>query len=144
MKNLKLFLTLAFLISVSACAGTTSPNSAASNVDPVKPTATATTAATPDEFATGRTLYEQNCAACHKENGTGGTMKIEDKTLDVDDLTSDKIKNFPDEKITRYIVNGVEDEGMPAFKDKLTDAEIKDVVRFVRTGIQKMPPQPAQ
>jgi mono/diheme cytochrome c family protein len=30
---------------------------------------------------------------------------------------------------------------MPAFKDKLSEAEIREVVRFVRIEIQKMAPQ---
>ena len=100
----------------------------------------ATPAATPaDEFAMARPLYEQNCAGCHKEDGTGGKMTIEGKTLDVDDLTSEKIKKFDDAKIAKYIHDGIEDEGMPAFKDKLTEAQIREVVRYVRAEIQKMP-----
>ena len=67
-------------------------------------------------------------------------MTIEGRTLNVDDLTSEKIKKFTDEKITGYIVNGVEDEGMPAFKDKLSEAEIRQVVAYVRRGIQKVEP----
>lgn len=64
-------------------------------------------------------------------------MTIEGKTLNVDDLTSDKIKKFSDEKISGYIINGVPDEGMPAFKDDLTEAQIREVVLYVRRGIQK-------
>ena len=70
-------------------------------------------------------------------------MTIEGKTLNVDDLTSDKIKKFDDAKIAKYIHDGVEDEGMPAFKDKLSEAQIREIVRYVQTGIQKMP-SPAQ
>ena len=66
-------------------------------------------------------------------------MTIEGKTINPDDLTSEKIKKFSDEKISGYIVNGVVDEGMPAFKDKLTEAQIREIVAFVRTDIQKMP-----
>ena len=89
--------------------------------------------ATIDELSSGRKVYDQNCAACHKPDGTGGTIEIEGAKLNVDDLTSSKIKAFPDEKIIKYILNGVIDEGMPAFKDKLSDAEIKLVVKHVRT-----------
>ncbi len=81
-----------------------------------------------------------NCAACHKEDGTGGKIEIEGKSISPDDLTSAKIKAFDDKKITSYIYKGIEDEGMPAFKDKLSEAEIREVVRYVRADIQKMPP----
>lgn len=139
MKNLKLLLIGSAILSTWACGGTATQNTATSNANTTNPPAAATPAATPDEIAMGRTIYEQNCAACHKEDGTGGKITIEGKSLNVDDLTSEKIKKFSDEKITGYIVNGVEDEGMPAFKDDLSDDEIKKVVRYVRTGIQKMP-----
>ena len=110
----------------------------ASDTRPAVATPTASAATPLDELALGRDIYNQYCAACHKEDGTGGKMTIEGKTLDVDDLTSEKIKKFSDDKITSYIHNGIEDEGMPAFKDKLSEAQIREVVRFVRGGIQMM------
>jgi mono/diheme cytochrome c family protein len=52
--------------------------------------------------------------------------------LTVEDLTTAKIKGFSDEKIIGYIMNGVEDEGMPAFKGKLSEGEMRDVVKYIR------------
>ena len=128
-----------FSVAVLACgnAATTS------NIATPKPAATSA-AAPVDELAGGRALYEQNCAACHKEDGTGGKVTIEGKTIKPDDLTSDEIKKFTDEKITGYIMNGVEDEGMPAFKDKLAEAQIREVVIYVRRGIQKVDVLPSR
>lgn len=109
------------------------------SVNKSTPVPTASAAATPvDELAGGRELFKQNCAICHKEDGTGGKMTIEGRTINPDDLTSDKIKRFSDEKIAGYITNGVIDEGMPAFKEKLSEAQIRDVVAYVRRGIQKI------
>jgi len=127
------------------CACGQSPGSNTAQTSNVTPTA-ASTPQQPvntqaDLMAQGRKIYMDNCAACHKENGTGGKVTIEGKTINPDDLTSEKIKNFADDKIYRYILNGIEDEGMPAFKDKLSEAEIREVVRFVRIEIQKMAPQ---
>ena len=132
MKKLKIAVMFTFSVAVLACGNA----STTSNIATPKPAATSA-AAPVDELAGGRALYEQNCAACHKEDGTGGKVKIEGKTIKPDDLTSDEIKKFTDEKITGYIMNGVEDEGMPAFKDKLAEAQIREVVIYVRRGIQK-------
>jgi len=96
-------------------------------------------AATIDELASGRKVYWVSCQNCHKEDGTGGPMEIEGKKIDPDDLTSAKIKGCSDEKILRYVMNGVPDEGMPAFKGKLSEGEMRDVVKFVRTELQGMP-----
>jgi mono/diheme cytochrome c family protein len=141
MKNLKLFLVGTCILAAWGC-GTTAPvnNTATTNANAARPNAATSPAATPVvELAMGRELYKQNCAVCHKEDGTGGKITIEGKSIEPDDLTSEKIKKFSDEKISGYIVNGVVDEGMPAFKDKLTEAQIKEVVAHVRKEIQKMP-----
>ena len=78
----------------------------------------------PDTAEIGRKLYKQTCAACHKESGTGGKMVFEGKTINPDDLTSDKIKHLSDQKIFEYITDGVPDEGMPSFKGRLKEPEI--------------------
>ena len=54
-------------------------------------------------------------------------------------MTAAKIKSMTDDRIYNYIYRGIPDEGMPAFKDKLTEAEIREVVRFVRAEIHQMP-----
>src|SRR6478735_8743242 len=136
-----LTISVCALLAIS-CSGTTSnvavnnaSNALASNAPPASPLPSATI----DELASGRKVYQASCANCHKENGTGGEVTIEGKTLDPEDLTSAKIKGFPDEKITRIIMNGIEDDGMPAFKGKLSEGELRDVVKFIRVELQKMP-----
>lgn len=144
MKNLKLLIVLGALSIATACgeagpANTAVNNAAVSTANTTSVPGPANASNPADDFATGRTLYEQNCAGCHKEDGTGGAITVEGKTIDPDDLTSDKIKKLDDARITKYIYDGIEDEGMPAFKDKLTEAQIREVVRYVRAGIQKVP-----
>ena len=92
----------------------------------------------------GRDLYKQNCAICHKEDGTGGKVTIEGKSLNAEDLTDDEFRKASDEKLIGYVTNGVKDEGMPAFKDKLTEAQIREIVAYLRGGIQKTPAEPAK
>lgn len=137
MKYIRLATLASLLIYTSGC-GETPPANTVANMP--KANSTITPTATPaDELAMGRQLYKTNCAACHREDGTGGKITIEGKSIKPDDLTSDKIKKFSDDKIIGYIYDGVEDEGMPAFKDKLSEAQIREVVRFVRTNIQEIP-----
>lgn len=138
MKTLKLGLivsAIVFLFIACNQTPTVNTNTNTSGSSNGNKTAVATTPT--DTLAEGRKLYNQNCAACHRVNGTGGKIDIEGKTLDPDDLTSEKIAKFPDDKIYGYIVNGVPDEGMPSFKDKLKEPQIREVVRFIRAELQK-------
>lgn len=93
--------------------------------------------ATPDELATGRKLYKQHCANCHMEDGTGGEVEIEGRKINAEDLTTEGMKKEPDEEYIEYMVKGIPDEGMPSFKDELTDEEMKAIVKYIREEIQK-------
>ena len=135
MQKHKSLLTTIFVLAAAflsiACGSDSAPNgSNLSNIsnEPVKPLPTATV----DELASGKKVYETNCVICHKADGTGGKVTVEEKSLDVEDLRSNKIKSFSDEKIIGYVMKGVPDEGMPAFKDKLSEGEMRDVVLYIR------------
>lgn len=119
---------LVFLAFVASC---TKPEQPAVNV--AKPTnAAPEPAPTVDQALMAAELYAVNCMICHKDSGKGGKVTIDGKTVSAEDLTAGKIKKMTNEKLVGYVTNGIEDEGMPAFKDKLTDDEIKTVVRHVR------------
>jgi mono/diheme cytochrome c family protein len=134
-----LFVSFLILAAIS-CGDSDKPaNTVVNSVNTAGPAKSPMPAATIDELALGRKVYEANCVACHKENGKGGEVVIEGEKINPEDLSSAKIKGFSDEKIIRYIMNGVVDEGMPAFKDKLSEAEMRDVVKFIRVEIQGMP-----
>lgn len=124
-----------------ACSGDQPANVAVnvnrSNVS--QPAASPLPSATIDELASGRKVYSVSCQNCHRENGKGGPTEIEGKKIEPDDLTSAKIKGFSDEKILGYIKNGVEEEGMPAFEGRLSEGEMRDVLKFVRVELQGMP-----
>ena len=77
-----------------------------------------------------RLLYERNCAVCHGPRGEGkqlGTMKV--PTLLQGAPVSD-----PDARLFKQIYEG--GNGMPPFKYTLADAQIEDLVRFVREELQ--------
>ncbi|HMQ04512.1 MAG TPA: cytochrome c [Pyrinomonadaceae bacterium] len=126
----------AILIFVISCGDQPNANiSTSSSNDSGVPTA----APSPDLMATGRKLYTDNCAICHKEDGTGGRIEIDGASITPDDLTSKKIREMDDARIYRYVFEGIVDEGMPAFKDKLSEAEIREVVRYLRIELQQRP-----
>ncbi len=122
--------TLVVAFSFLGCSKTADPVSNATNTraaDP-KPASTAK-----DEVAEARDLYTVNCMTCHRDSGKGGKVTVDGRALDPDDLTTEKMKAKTDEKLLAYVADGVPDEGMPAFKDKLTADQMKLVVKHVRT-----------
>ncbi len=136
MKYLKLTsIVLPLAIFAAGCAENKPANTAVNTGRPVN-SSTPLPAATIDELASGKKGYEQNCAICHKANGTGGEILIEGKKIKPDDLTENKITKFKDEKIIGFMINGITDEGMPSFKNKLSEGEMRDIVKYIRTEIQ--------
>ncbi len=143
MMKLKLFIVIGAIAAAVACSQATSntPNTASTNTNSAK---SATPAASPSvEAASGAKLYSTNCAKCHKEDGTGGKITVDGKTINPDNLTGAKLAAKPDAKYVQYITDGFPEDGMPAFKDKLSEQEIKDIIGYVRSEFQKTPPNPA-
>ena len=135
-RSLGLSIVLMFAL-LAACTSSPAPNSGSNQNNIVVPPASPAIQPPVDLMATGRKLYVDNCAVCHKESGKGGKVEIEGRSINPDDLTSDKIKKMPDDRIYKYIFDGIPDEGMPAFKDKLAEAEIREVVKYIRAELQK-------
>ena len=138
MKRVKLILLVAACIIFTYACGSSTVSNTISSVNNAenKPAANTQPVAAGDELAAGRNLYKKDCAACHREDGTGGKITLDGKTINPENLTADKFKNRPDEKLIGYITDG-NDEGMPAFKDKLKPEEIKEVVKYIRGELQK-------
>lgn len=129
-------ISLAIILFIISCStdenATSSDNSGSNGTANVSPTPEAT----PDELAEGRRLYKEHCARCHQEDGSGGRVEIEGKKLRVEDLTTEKMAEESDEEYIEYMVEGIPDEGMPSFKDVLTDDEMQAIVRFIRREFQ--------
>jgi cytochrome c6 len=85
--------------------------------------------------ADAKANWDANCVQCHGKDGHADTKM--GKTLNAKDLTDPKIQAaFTDAKATQSIKEGVKENGkttMKAFAGKLTDAEIKALVAYVRT-----------
>lgn len=88
---------------------------------------------TPKIFANeinGQELFEKHCVICHGDDGKGKTDLGEG--LGARDFTSKEFQDsITDEGIIEQITNGSEGT-MFAFKDKLTEEEMKALVPVVR------------
>ena len=72
-------------------------------------------------------LWGQHCASCHGKDGSGNTTM--GKKLGVKDYT--KSQSFSDAEAANVIKNG---KGkMKAYKDKLSDADVRALVAWVRS-----------
>lgn len=130
MKHAKIFVVLSALVLFIVSCSPPAPE------DPLKSAATPAQNAPPSpahEGDMGTELYATNCMICHKDTGKGGRVTMQGKTINPEDLTTDKMKKMSDDKLFGYISDGIEDEGMPAFKDKLKPEEIKSVITHIRT-----------
>jgi cytochrome c6 len=133
MKLIALALTCVALALVAvACTETATPTN--TNTRAVTSPAAPSPAASVDEFASAKANYAKNCEACHGPEATGGLVKVDNKQIKVPSLKAEHALKHTDDKITKMITNG--EEEMPAFKDKMSAAEIQDMVRYVRKGIQ--------
>jgi mono/diheme cytochrome c family protein len=120
------------IVSLAACSGDKQNDPANTEIASAPAQQSQNNPEARDRMSIMKELYTANCALCHKDDGTGGKMTKDGKTLDVEDLTAEKIKKMSDEKIQSYIVDGVPSKGMPAFKDKLSERDITMLVRYVR------------
>jgi len=84
-----------------------------------------------DEMAGAVLFRDQNCAHCHMMNGAGGV-----KGPDLTNINDDK--DWTAEKITGQITNG--GQKMPPFADALTDAQIAQIVAYLRAKHRPVPP----
>lgn len=79
--------------------------------------------------ADGTAVYKAKCAMCHGPDGAGQTPM--GKNLKVRALASADVQQQTDAELTKWITDG---KGkMPAYKAKLTPADIDAVVAFIRT-----------
>jgi mono/diheme cytochrome c family protein len=122
---------IALSLVIIACIEKAAPTNSS---QPTAATSPATAASPVDEFAVARANYQKNCNGCHGETGEGGLVKVENKRIKVPSLKADHAIKHTDEKITKMITNG--EEEMPAFKDKMSAAEISDMVKYVRKHFQ--------
>lgn len=72
--------------------------------------------------------YKSKCAVCHGADGKGSTSM--GKNLGVRDFSSSAVQQESDSDLTQIIEKGK--DKMPAYGTKLSDAQIKDLVSYIR------------
>jgi cytochrome c6 len=76
----------------------------------------------------GEKVYRAKCSSCHGPDGAGATPA--GKATKARDFCSDEVKKETDDEWTTIMVKGK--NKMPSYDKKLTDAEVKDVVAYIR------------
>ena len=134
MKLTALVLTcVAVALIAVACTETATPTNTSTNASRTAAASPAPSASV-DQFATARANFTKNCEPCHGPNGEGGLVKVEKKQIKVPSLKAEHAKKHTDDQIAKMITNG--EEEMPSFKDKMSQQEIADMVKFVRANFQ--------
>jgi mono/diheme cytochrome c family protein len=86
-------------------------------------------AATSMAIAQGADVYKTKCQSCHGATGVPSAGMA--KSMGIKPVTDPAVKGMSEEKMITITTNG---EGkMPAFKGKLTDAQIKEAVAHYRS-----------
>ena len=83
----------------------------------------------------GRTLYQAHCASCHGPDGRGRSWRARLLLLRPGDLASPEAADWPEPYLPDMIRHGgssLGKPGMPSFGFVLTEAQISDVVRYLR------------
>jgi len=94
------------------------------------------TSASPQSAARGRELFLQACQACHGPEGRGdgpATAGLSKRPKDLTRIAAPPI--FPDGVLAYRIRNG--GEAMPAWKGVLSDAQVWDLVSYIRSQHRK-------
>jgi len=79
--------------------------------------------------APGADTYKAKCAMCHGADGLAATPM--GKSMKIISFKDPSMVKAPDAQLIASTTNG---KGkMPAYKGKLTDAQIKDVIAYIRT-----------
>jgi mono/diheme cytochrome c family protein len=81
----------------------------------------------------GEKVYKGKCATCHGPEGKGETPV--GKATKAHDFCSEEVQKETDEEWTTIVVKGK--NKMPGYEKKLTDAEIKEAIAYIRSLCKK-------
>jgi cytochrome c6 len=76
----------------------------------------------------GAATYKAKCAMCHGADGKGDTPM--GKKLGLRDFASPEVQKMSDDELIAVTTKGK--NKMPAYENKLSAAQIKDVITYIR------------
>jgi len=95
------------------------------------------------DAAKGKAVTQVKCVGCHGEGGTGNGVMLQMLNVTTPPVPwTDKTRMaaFSDADLTKIITSGGAAVGkppiMPAFKSQLSDAQIADVIAYIRSLAQ--------
>jgi cytochrome c6 len=77
----------------------------------------------------GADVFKTKCASCHGASGAGDTAM--GKSMKLRDLGSAEVQSQSDADLTNVIAKGK--KPMPGYEGKLTNDQIQDLVKYIRT-----------
>lgn len=77
-------------------------------------------------------LWKAKCKSCHGATGQADTKEGRKSKIDDLSLPAWQAKHS-DEQIKKVILDGKKDTKMKAYREKLSEAEIDGLVRYIRT-----------
>ncbi len=80
------------------------------------------------DSAGSSTTFRTKCAMCHGQDGGGSEVG---KSMNVPDLRSPAVQKLSDDQLAQIISNGK--GGMPSFKNSLSEGQIHDLVKYIRS-----------
>lgn len=89
--------------------------------------------AAPAAFGDAAAIYGSKCASCHGKDGTGNTKM--GKKAGAKDYTAAEGQKWSDAEGVKAILEGVKADGkqkMKGFTGKVTEAEAKELVAYIR------------
>lgn len=90
------------------------------------------TAQTPDKWEAAANIFKANCITCHGEDGAGTAIG---NRLHVKNLYSKEVQAKSSDDLAHVI--GAGKDNMPAFKDRLSEDQVQDLVEYIRHEAQK-------
>lgn len=85
----------------------------------------------PASAAPGRAIYVAQCASCHGDQGEGDGRAAVDFKVEPTDLTQPDVAGLSEGKLLKKLVHAP--KPMPSFETLMSDAERREVVKYVRT-----------
>lgn len=90
--------------------------------------------ATAENIAQGRKQFQNYCTSCHGETGRNeGVVFAERMSPPVPRLDSPQVQRYTDGQLRRVIANGISPSGMPAWRQVLSEADMWQIVIYIRS-----------